>query len=170
MNLHLCMLSGTLLKVYSLFEQTFQILSFPFISQCILKIQKQNKTKIQTTEADVDLQSSFLVHQYSFVIMTEIKRSSIKQLVFISHASLSKIKKSAFPTKPHLLQFLPIGLMGIPFTEIHCIIGLSPGKFLFLKFWENFLLHQTALQIKCLQKVIFVCQQTDVLTLQRYLV
>lgn len=174
MNLYLCMFSGTLLKVYSLFEQTFQILSSPFISQCILKRQKQNKTEIQATEADVDLQSSFLVHYYSFVIMTEIKRSSIKQLVFIAHASLSKIIKSSFVTKPHLLQLLPIGLMGIPFTELHCratqSTGLKPGKFQFLMFWEIILLYQTALQIKCLQKVIFVCQQTDVLTLQRLLV
>lgn len=65
------------------------IFSFYF-PKYIEKIKNQNKTGIQATEADVDLQSSFLVCYYSFVIMTEIKISSIKQVVFIARASLRK--------------------------------------------------------------------------------
>lgn len=48
---------------------------------------------------------------------------------------------------------------------ILCNIGPRPGKSLFFMFQENLQLYQTALQIKCLQEVIFVCQQAGILTL-----
>lgn len=38
----------------------------------------ESKTRNQATEADINFQSSFVVSNYSFVIMTDIKRSSIK--------------------------------------------------------------------------------------------